>query len=81
MVTLPHILVVLMFDSSAFFAFSGQNPENPLSLLGQYSDEETEEESAKEISHDTRENSPAELDEQVCFGMSSNFSWLWLRCK
>ncbi|XP_023728363.1 uncharacterized protein LOC111876068 isoform X1 [Lactuca sativa] len=44
---------------------SGQKPENPLLLLGQYSDEELEEESGKEISHDTRENSPAELDEQV----------------
>ena len=41
-------------------------------LLGQYTDEETEEESDKEISHDTRENSPSELDEQVCF-IISNF--------
>ncbi|KAL4583299.1 hypothetical protein LXL04_007869 [Taraxacum kok-saghyz] len=43
----------------------GQKPENPLLLLGQYSDEDTEEESGKEISHDTSENSPSELDEQV----------------
>ncbi|KAL4561466.1 hypothetical protein LXL04_033632 [Taraxacum kok-saghyz] len=42
-----------------------QKPENPLLLLGQYSDEDTEEESGKEISHDTSENSPFELDEQV----------------
>lgn len=34
-------------------------------LLGQYSDEELEEESGKEISHDTGENSPAEPDEQI----------------
>ncbi|CAH1444660.1 unnamed protein product [Lactuca virosa] len=44
---------------------SGQKPENPLLLLGQYSDEELEDESGKEMSHDTRENSPVELDEQV----------------
>ncbi|KAI3510191.1 hypothetical protein L1887_25722 [Cichorium endivia] len=44
---------------------SGQKPENPLLLLGQYSDEEMEEDSGKEISHDSGDNSPAELDEQV----------------
>ncbi|KAJ9562728.1 hypothetical protein OSB04_007888 [Centaurea solstitialis] len=53
-----------MFDGFAFF-ISGQKPENPLLLLGQYSDEELEEESGKEISNDARENSPAEPDEQL----------------
>ncbi|XP_024967569.1 formin-binding protein 4 isoform X2 [Cynara cardunculus var. scolymus] len=48
-----------------FNKISGQKPENPLLLLGQYSDEELEEESGKEISHDTGENSPAEPDEQL----------------
>ncbi|KAI3810185.1 hypothetical protein L1987_19795 [Smallanthus sonchifolius] len=42
-----------------------QRPENPLLLLGQYSDEEVEEESSKEINHDAREKSPTVLDEQV----------------
>ncbi|KAL4568940.1 hypothetical protein LXL04_024561 [Taraxacum kok-saghyz] len=43
----------------------GQKPENPLLLLGQYSDEDTEVFAGKEISHDTSENSPSEFDEQV----------------
>lgn len=47
--------------------FSGQKPENPLMLLGQYSDEEVEEDSSKDINHDNRESSPAAPVEQVCF--------------
>ncbi|KAK9057174.1 hypothetical protein SSX86_024541 [Deinandra increscens subsp. villosa] len=43
---------------------SGQRPENPLLLLGQYSDEEVDEESSKEINHDAREKSPSVLEEQ-----------------
>ncbi|KAL8237603.1 hypothetical protein R6Q59_018684 [Mikania micrantha] len=43
---------------------SGQRPENPLLLLGQYSDEEVDEESSKEINHDAREKTPTVLDEQ-----------------
>ncbi|CAH1450992.1 unnamed protein product [Lactuca virosa] len=59
LIEIPHMLL------RHFNKTCGQKPENPLLLLGQYSDEELEEESGKEISHDTRENSPAELDEQV----------------
>ncbi|KAI7758383.1 hypothetical protein M8C21_001934 [Ambrosia artemisiifolia] len=44
---------------------SDQRPENPLLLLGQYSDEEAEEGLSQEINHETREKSPAVLDEQV----------------
>ncbi|KAJ0500937.1 putative WW domain-containing protein [Helianthus annuus] len=42
-----------------------RKPENPLLLLGQYSDEEGEEESSKEVNHGARENTPTVLDEQV----------------
>ncbi|KAI3769118.1 hypothetical protein L6452_00217 [Arctium lappa] len=52
-------------ESRHFNKISGQKPENPLLLLGQYSDEELEDESGKEVSHDTGENSPAEPDEQI----------------
>nr|XP_043621272.1 uncharacterized protein LOC122593004 isoform X2 [Erigeron canadensis] len=52
------------FDMSTRFVVR-QKPENPLLLLGQYSDEEVEEEFGKEISHETRADSPANLDEQV----------------
>ncbi|KAJ0508590.1 putative WW domain-containing protein [Helianthus annuus] len=44
---------------------SDRKPENPLLLLGQYSDEEGEEESSKEVNHGARENTPTVLDEQV----------------
>ncbi|KAI3752639.1 hypothetical protein L2E82_24674 [Cichorium intybus] len=55
MVTLTFVLVVLSLDR--------QKPENPLLLIRQYSDEEMEEDSSKEISHDFGDNSPAKLDE------------------
>ncbi|GJS44007.1 formin-binding protein 4 isoform X3 [Tanacetum coccineum] len=42
-----------------------QKPENPLMLLGQYSDEEVEEDSSKDTNHDTRQSSPAAPVEQA----------------
>ncbi|PWA82895.1 WW domain-containing protein [Artemisia annua] len=44
---------------------SGQKPENPLMLLGQYSDEEVEEDSSKAINYDNRESSPAAPADQA----------------
>ncbi|XP_076884704.1 uncharacterized protein LOC143533973 isoform X2 [Bidens hawaiensis] len=44
---------------------SDQRPENPLLLLGQYSDEEVEEELSREVNHEVRENTPTVLDEQI----------------
>ncbi|XP_076882586.1 uncharacterized protein LOC143531088 isoform X2 [Bidens hawaiensis] len=44
---------------------SDQRPENPLLLLGQYSDEEVEEELSKEVNHEVRVNNPTVLDEQI----------------
>lgn len=58
--------VFMWSDMLAFFV-SGQRPENPLLLLGQYSDEEVDEESGRDINHDTEKNFLDELDEQVCF--------------
>ncbi|CAK9148893.1 unnamed protein product [Ilex paraguariensis] len=44
---------------------SGQQPENPLLLLGQYSDDELDEESTKGLDHAIVENSSADLDDQA----------------
>uniref|UniRef100_A0A2P2KCJ2 Uncharacterized protein n=1 Tax=Rhizophora mucronata TaxID=61149 RepID=A0A2P2KCJ2_RHIMU len=44
---------------------SGQQPQNPLLLLGQYSDDEVDEESNKIQNHTVTENSPADLNDQV----------------
>ncbi|KAK1440190.1 hypothetical protein QVD17_06015 [Tagetes erecta] len=44
---------------------SGQRPENPLLLLGQYSDDEVEEELSKEINHDVGEGTPTVVDAEV----------------
>ncbi|XP_071699014.1 uncharacterized protein [Rutidosis leptorrhynchoides] len=43
---------------------SGERPENPLLLLGQYSDDEAEKESDREINHNTENNSLDELNDQ-----------------
>uniref|UniRef100_A0A2P2KCJ0 Uncharacterized protein LOC105135610 isoform X2 n=1 Tax=Rhizophora mucronata TaxID=61149 RepID=A0A2P2KCJ0_RHIMU len=43
----------------------GQQPQNPLLLLGQYSDDEVDEESNKIQNHTVTENSPADLNDQV----------------
>ncbi|KAL6975152.1 hypothetical protein U1Q18_023946 [Sarracenia purpurea var. burkii] len=44
---------------------SGKQLENPLLLLGQYSDDELDEESSKRLDHPTPENCTSDDDEQV----------------
>lgn len=50
-----------------FIAFSGQKQENPLLLLGQYSDDELDEETSKRPKLDKDGSSPDALDEEVIF--------------
>lgn len=63
LIEIPDML--LLAESRPSNKTRGQRPENPLLLLGQYSDEEVEEDSGKKLNHDTGEKSPAELDEQA----------------
>lgn len=51
--------------------FSGQQPENPLLLLEQYSDDELDEESSKSLNNAIVENFLADLDDQVFFSLLS----------
>lgn len=44
---------------------SGQQPENPLTLLGQYSDDELDEEANQHTDHTSADNSPADYNDQV----------------
>lgn len=57
-------MVFKAFDKLVFF-ISGKQPENPLLLLGQYSDDELDEESSKRLDHTTEENSIVDNNEQV----------------
>lgn len=50
---------------------SGQQPQNPLLLLGQYSDDELDEESNKEHNHATVESSSPK--DEVINGLFSTF--------
>ena len=44
---------------------SGQQPPNPLLLLGQYSDDELDDESDKRLEHGTLDGSISDHDDQV----------------
>ncbi|KAF5946585.1 hypothetical protein HYC85_016813 [Camellia sinensis] len=50
------------------FCFSGKQSENPLLLLGKYSDDELDEESSKRLDHVTAEKSTAEDDDEQVKG-------------
>lgn len=50
------------------FCFSGKQSENPLLLLGQYSDDELDEESSRRLDHVTAEKSTAEDDDEQVKG-------------
>lgn len=54
-----------MFDDLVFFLFSGKKTENPLLLLGQYSDEEVEEDSNDKADDATADSSLTNKNEQV----------------
>lgn len=59
-----------VFDMLVFLLFSGQQPENPLLLLGQYSDDELEDSSNERPSNGTVENSSPANDDKVIKGIT-----------
>lgn len=55
-----------MFDVAVFLLSAGQQSDNPLLLLGQYSDDELEDDSAKKLDNAATENSsPGNKDEVI----------------
>lgn len=52
-------------DMLVFLLFSGQRPDNPLLLLGQYSDDELEDDLDGKLDNSTAENSVVEHNDEV----------------
>lgn len=57
------------------FVFSGQKQENPLLLLGQYSDDELDEEASKQPKPAVEESSSVNMDGQVIASLHFPFTF------
>lgn len=71
--------MVQKFDSLVFL-FSGQKTENPLLLLGQYSDDEVEEDSKERADDATADSSVANKNQQVTIINLYKTEYWWFLC-